>query len=187
MEKLRARDYRRMAKENCKGQGGKLALLTLLEGVLMDADLIIGGPVSLGDAEIQKALYEKKEWSIGTLFSKFNRFGVSFVVNLLANIFLCLWSMLFCIPGIIKMYSYSMIFFLMQDDETLTGKAAITASRKLMKGHKWELFCLELSYIGWIILSMFTFGILLFWVVPKMNQAFYCFYRHISGQDTVAE
>jgi uncharacterized membrane protein len=50
-----------------------------------------------------------------------------------------------------------------------------------MKGHKWDYFCLLLSYFGWIFLSVLTCGILFIWVLPRINQASYLFYLDITG------
>ena len=55
------------------------------------------------------------------------------------------------------------------------------ASMEMMKGNKWRLFCLELSFIGWCILSTLTFGILYFWVLPYMQSAMAAFYESIKN------
>ena len=52
----------------------------------------------------------------------------------------------------------------------------------MMKGHKGKLFLLDLSYIGWLILSCFTFGILLLWVQPKMEAAHAHFYQDLLAE-----
>jgi len=71
-------------------------------------------------------------------------------------IFLFLWSLL-VIPGIIKAYSYSQTAHILADDPSV--KDAITASREMMNGHKLELFFLQLSFIGWALLSVITLGL----------------------------
>lgn len=55
-----------------------------------------------------------------------------------------------------------------------------------MKGNKWKLFCLQFSFIGWILLSILTFGILFLWVIPAMEMSKIAFYKEISG-NTVFE
>ena len=88
---------------------------------------------------------------------------------LLKDIFLCLWSLLFVIPGIIKSYSYAMVSYILADNPSLGAREAITLSRKMMNGNKWRAFVLDLSFIGWIILSACTLGILgIFYVNPYM-------------------
>ncbi len=88
----------------------------------------------------------------------------------LKNLFIALWSLLFVIPGIIKLYSYRMVPYLLKEHPELTGKQAITISRRMMNGHKWRTFVLDLSFIGWLFLSALTLGILhIFYVGPYMQ------------------
>jgi uncharacterized membrane protein len=80
------------------------------------------------------------------------------------GIFLSLWTLLFIIPGIIKSYSYALSTFILVNEPSIDVVAAITKSRQLMDGKKMQLFMLDLSYVGWYILSLFTLGILTVWV-----------------------
>jgi len=116
------------------------------------------------------------------MFAGFNDFGDAFVLYLLQLIFTFLWILLLIIPGIIKSYAYSMSYYIRMDKK-LSPNECITESRRIMNGHKWELFCLRFSYIGWFILCALTLGILSLWVIPRFNQAHYEFYLHITGQD----
>lgn len=77
----------------------------------------------------------------------------------LKYIFSILWS-LTIIGGFIKYYSYSMVPYIVAENPNMSGTQAITLSRKMMKGHKFELFVVDLSLIGWDILDMFTLGLL---------------------------
>ena len=65
---------------------------------------------------------------------------------------------------------------------------AITRSKELMKGNKWRLFCMEISFIGWMILSVFTFGIGDLWLTPYRAAAHTAFYRELvpleKGEET---
>ena len=69
--------------------------------------------------------------------------------------------------------------FILADDPSLTANQAITRSRKLMDGHKWELFVLSLTFIGWEILGALCLGIGLLWVTPYKNAAYAAFYRQL--------
>ncbi len=86
------------------------------------------------------------------------------LLSFISNIFLGLWTLLFIIPGIVKSYSYALSSYLLVNDKTLGPVDAITKSRTLMNGKKMQLFMLDLGYLGWYILSLFTFGILSIWV-----------------------
>ncbi|MET1249710.1 DUF975 family protein [Sporolactobacillus sp. STCC-11] len=72
----------------------------------------------------------------------------------LMAILLCLWILLFIIPGIIKSFSYSQTYFILKDHPDYSASKAIKESKRLMKGHKWKLFLLGLSFIGWWLLSI---------------------------------
>ena len=98
----------------------------------------------------------------------------------LYTIFIFLWSLLFLIPGIIKAYAYSMTPYILKDNPELSANEAINLSCKMMKGHKFDLFLLHLSFIGWCILNVFTFGIGMLWLMPYMTTAQAAFYQDIK-------
>ena len=93
-----------------------------------------------------------------------------------------LWSLLFVIPGIIKGYSYSMAFYILAENPDMTAKEAITESREIMNGHKWELFVLGLSFILWAFAIVFTLGIAAIYVEPYMQLTIANFYHNIKRQ-----
>ena len=110
--------------------------------------------------------------SLGSLgFSFENRRYWNIVkTQLLKEVFLFLWSLLFVIPGLIKAYSYRLVPFILADDPDMKPNDAILLSRQLMNGNKWRTFVLDLSFILWDILSVFTFGFLgLLWVNPYIH------------------
>lgn len=105
---------------------------------------------------------------------------------LLRKVFVFLWSLLFIIPGIIMSYAYEMTPYILNDHPELGAKEAIDRSRTMMKGHKWELFVLDLSFIGWLILSILTLGIVgIFYVNPYYNSSHAAFYEALKAQTTI--
>ncbi len=85
----------------------------------------------------------------------------------LRDLFIWLWSLLFLIPGIIKSYQWRLVPYIMSEDPAMNYKDALAESTKLMQGNKWKTFVLDLSFIGWDILSLLTWGFLdLFFVAP---------------------
>lgn len=150
-------------------------------GLLALVTFIIGGTIQLGYSVYLLKQYHRQETSIGDLFSQFFRFGTGFAQQFLVNLYTFLWTLLFIVPGIIKIFSYAMTPFILADDPNLTANQAITRSRELMDGHKWELFVLNLTFIGWEILGALCFGIGLLWVTPYKNAAYAAFYRQIAG------
>ncbi len=88
--------------------------------------------------------------------------------------------MLLYIPGIIKSYSYAMTYYIAQDEPELSAEKCICKSMDMMKGHKMELFLLDLSFIGWILLCILTGGIALLWVEPYYLSARAAFYEELK-------
>lgn len=119
-------------------------------------------------------------------------FSDSYIRNVLSQflrkLYLALWSMLFGIPGVIKAYSYRLVPYILAEDPNLTANEAITMSRRLMKGHKLDAFVLDLSFIGWNILSALTFGILgIFFVKPYIHAAHAELYRTLRYPETIRQ
>lgn len=147
---------------------------------------ILGGTVRLGYATYLLKQYDRRAHnSVGELFGQFNRFGDGFCLAFLSGLYIFLWSLLFIIPGMISYFRYAMAPFIMAENPGMTASQAIDASIELMEGHKAELFFLELSFIGWGILNIFTLGIGSFWLNPYMNAAYAAFYRRISRPSVV--
>ncbi len=88
----------------------------------------------------------------------------------LKNLFIFLWALLFIVPGIVKAYSYRMVPYIIKEHPEISGTQAITLSRQMMNGHKWNTFVLDLSFLGWHLLSILTLGILeIFFVTPYIQ------------------
>ena len=99
----------------------------------------------------------------------------------LMYLFIVLWSFLFIIPGIIKAFSYSMTPYILEENPELSANEAIDRSRAMMKGHKFDLFWLFLSFIGWFFLSLLTLGIGGLWLGPYMQTATAAFYEDVKA------
>ena len=99
----------------------------------------------------------------------------------LMTVFIFLWSLLLIIPGIIKCFSYAMTPYILEEHPELSANEAIDHSRAMMKGHKFDLFWLILSFIGWLILSCFTFGLGFFWLIPYMQTSIASFYEDVKA------
>ncbi len=99
----------------------------------------------------------------------------------LRSLFIFLWSLLLIIPGIYKAYEYRMIPYLLADDPTMTKDRAFAESKRLMDGQKWNAFVLDLSFLGWNILSALTLGILgVFYVTPYQAQTNAALYEKLA-------
>lgn len=146
---------------------------------------IVGSFVSLGLIQYNLDMIDGKEVEFGQIFSKSSMLGKAVWLRLRMVIFTFLWTLLLIIPGIIKAYSYSMAGFIMTENPEMSAKEAMEVSMKMMDGNKWRLFCLEISFIGWMILSIFTLGVGLLWVVPYENAATAAFYDEISRKPII--
>lgn len=126
--------------------------------------------------------WEKKDFkdlieeSISPYKEDYLRWGWSV---LLMGLYVVLWSLLLVIPGIIKSYSYALVPYLLKDNKKLEYNDVITKSRKLMDGHKFDLFVLDLSFLGWAILACLTFGIGFLWFVPYLQTTRAAFYEDL--------
>ncbi len=101
---------------------------------------------------------------------------------LLMGILVFLWTLLLIIPGIIKIFSYSMTPFILDENPELSASEAIHRSRMMMKGHKFDLFWLYLSFIGWFFLCILTFGIGSLWLTPYVQTAEAAFYQEVKAE-----
>ena len=89
---------------------------------------------------------------------------------------------LLVIPGIVKSYSYYMMGYILTDHPEMGWKEAIAESKQMMYGHKMDLFVLHLSFLGWILLSCLTLGVLLIYTLPYMQQTEANFYRMLKEE-----
>lgn len=122
--------------------------------------------------------------SIYSLFISSSAVGTASLLLLIGGILLVVSS----IWSTILSYYYQLSYFIAIDNPDLTSKEAVLKSRELMTNNRWNLFKLQFSFIGWIILSAFTFGIGLLWVAPYMLFSIISFYESlISNGADVAE
>ena len=141
--------------------------------------IILGCVVELGLKNYFLKQYDGAEHRLGDLFSYFRHWGGAFCLRLLSGLYVALWTLLFIIPGIIKAFSYAMAPYIKAEHPEWSANECITLSRQLMKGHKFELFCLGLSFIGWDLLCIFTLGIGYFFLTPYKQAATAAFYRNL--------
>ncbi len=90
---------------------------------------------------------------LSALVSGFKSLQKCILLYIIKYIFIFLWTLLFIIPGIVAMYRYSAATFILIENPEMSPMEALRASSELMKGHKGERFVLDLSFLGWSILS----------------------------------
>ena len=119
----------------------------------------------------------------GNLLDGFGMLGRIILLNILEYIFIVLWSMLFVIPGIIASYRYRMALYLLLDHPEMSAMQCIRESKRMMKGHKWELFVMDLSFLGWqLIAGIPVVGyIVQVWTTPYVGMSYALYYEALRG------
>ncbi len=111
-------------------------------------------------------------------------FGYDFLIVSLLSLLFCL---AFSILPIIAQYRYAMSDYIMAENPNVTVSGALRESAAMMRGNKWRLFCLQLSFIGWDILCAIPCGLGFLWLFPYQFQAEAAFYHEISGREAIRE
>lgn len=122
--------------------------------------------------------------SIVTIFLCLLGFGYDFFIVSLLSFLFCL---AFSVLPIIAQYRYAMSDYIMAENPNVTVSGALRESAAMMRGNKWRLFCLQLSFIGWDILCAIPCGIGFLWLLPYQFQAEAAFYHEISGREAIRE
>jgi len=113
---------------------------------------LVSGPLLLGYTIFLIAIFRRQPSNPSEVFYGFEKFGKSFGLYFMMNLFIMLWMLLFIVPGIIASLRYAMAFYIMADKPEIGVMDAIAESKRMMNGNKWKYFCLQISFIGWFCL-----------------------------------
>lgn len=156
-------------------------LSLLLQALAMAVFLIyyafLAGPLEVGKCKyFINARHGNADFM--TLFSSFSNKGYQSTVKVMffRELYITLWSLLFVVPGIIKGLEYVLVPYLLAENPHFSKERAFEISKRTMMGEKMDFFVLELSFIGWRLLSLLTCGIGLFFLIPYENATFAEFY-----------
>ena len=127
------------------------------------------------------AIRRGKQMPTTTLFDGFSIAGKVILLQIVMGIFVFLWSLLLVIPGIIATYRYRFAMYNLVENPDLGILEAINLSKAQTYGYKWQLFVLDLSFLGWWILSGFTMGLLCIWLYPYYHLTDIAFYDTICA------
>jgi len=185
-----AATYKDRAVASLAGKWGKAAILTLIYMVLMWVAYVASAgivailllPLEWGYSLFFLRVARKQSADYGTLFDGFKDYLRIFLTMLLKCVYTWLWMLLLIVPGIVKSYSYAMTSFVLADDPNIKYDAAIEESMRLMDGHKMELFLIDLSMIGWLILCIFTCGIGYLFLSPYVFTTHAHFYEELKAE-----
>ena len=142
--------------------------------------LIIAGPIAIGQCKLFINLSNNENPKFSDVWFGFGNILKALGVTLLIGIAVSIGTIFFIIPGIIISFMYSQVYYIMAEHPEMSVIESLKESSKIMKGHKMELFILELSFIGWIILTTITFGIAGLYVLPYYSATLSNFYLTIK-------
>ncbi|MDF2567006.1 MAG: hypothetical protein K0R90_462 [Oscillospiraceae bacterium] len=134
------------------GIGFSVVMLAL--AVAIAFYVFVGGPIEVGSARFF-SLNSKRPAIFKTLFSGFNsnEYLKNVKTMFLKTLYVFLWSLLLIVPGIIKYYEYKMVRYIIAENPNIETNRALEISRRMTYGEKWEMFVLDLSFIGWYLLG----------------------------------
>ena len=166
------------AKAQIKGNLGTIFVIVLLIGLLCCIPLfgfILAPGLSISLCMIYLNLTKGQSPEVGHMFSGTKVLGKAWWLQILTAFFVFLWSLLLFIPGIVKSYAYSMAPYVLADNPTFTAREALRESKRITQGHKGQLFILELSFFGWMLLACIPIVgtiVMLVYIIPYMSATY---------------
>lgn len=149
-------------------------IATVVILIILVAKVFVGNLLKMGGYRFF-ILNQTAQPGIGTLLDGF-RSGhyVNIVLTMfLRDLFTALWSLLLVVPGIVKHYEYLMVPYIIAENPAMDYKEAFQISKQMMDGEKMEAFIMDLSFLGWYLLSAVTCGLLaIFYVNPYVQASF---------------
>ena len=149
-------------------------IATVVILIVLVAKVFVGNLLKMGGYRFF-ILNQTAQPGIGTLLDGF-RSGhyVNIVLTMfLRDLFTALWSLLLVVPGIVKHYEYLMVPYIIAENPAMDYKEAFQISKQMMDGEKMEAFIMDLSFLGWYLLSAVTCGLLaIFYVNPYVQASF---------------
>lgn len=145
-------------------------LVIILLAASLALSVLVSSPIQVG----QKRYFMEGRLGrapFSTLFSAFGNPAYWNVVMamLLKSLHIFLWSLLFVIPGIYKAYQYRMVEYLLAENPYLPAERALELSREMTNGEKFNIFLLDLSFLGWELLGAMLLGLGGYFVLPYIE------------------
>ena len=145
-------------------------VLFMMAGILLK--VFVGNVLTVGGMRFFIENRTKKA-RMGTILHPFRsgHYGNVVLILFLRDLYTALWSLLLIIPGVIKSYEYLMVPYILAENPGMDRREAFLISRRMMDGEKWDTFVLDLSFLGWLLLSVCTCGILSIFFVNPYREA----------------
>ena len=145
----------------------------------------VGGVVRLGHISYNLALLDRRRLRYSILTSHLDLWWKMVCARMAVLFLTVMGTLFFVVPGVFIHYSCALTPYILEQKPDYTISQAIMASFRIMAGHRWQLFALRFSFLGWNILSMLTLGIGFVFVIPYKSLAETVFYNEISGRADV--
>lgn len=147
---------------------GEESFITFLVSLIVELLLV---PLSIGLNAYMIGFVKNDELNRDTLFASYEDTYKIIGTTILMSFLIMIGMICFIIPGIYLAFSYALVPYLLVTHRELSITETLELSRKMMNGHKLDYFVLNFSFIGWMLLVPFTFGIILVWLYPYMLTA----------------
>ncbi len=187
---INRKELKAAARAQIKGNVGTFFGLSLVLGIILSVSaitfvgpFILLGPLYLGLSMFSIEVVRTSNGKFETGFKGFKQFGTAFIASLLMTLFTSLWALIFIFPAFIAIFRYSMTFYIIADNPSISGSEAIKKSKEMMKGYKWELFVLLFSFFWWYALGVITFGLAYIYVIPYVEATVVNFYEKIKPEN----
>ncbi len=159
-----------------------LIVFAIIFAAILALDIFLINPFSVGGKRFMVKSVEDVAQVKEIAFSFDHSYKNIVKVMFRTDLSIFLWSLLLIVPGIIKMYEYYMVPYILTENPDMDHKAAMQMSRDMMEGNKWKTFVLGLSFILWHMLGALTFGIAeVLYVQPYRNLTFAALYCQLRN------
>lgn len=149
--------------------------------ILSTSISLLTAPLSVGLLKYYLSYVRGRDYSLKDLFRYYGTkviyiWGVSLLSTLIVSLYFCL----LIIPGLIALISYSMVNYIIAEDEEIKVYEVLNKSRTMMRGYKLDYFLFNFSFIGWYILGIFTFGLAYLYVIPYVQLSNTLYYEELK-------
>lgn len=142
----------------------------------------VGGTARFGFIDFNLALLDRREASPAMVVRHLGQMWRAVYMKL--ALFSCEFflTLLFVVPGVIAIHSYAMVPYILEEKPEYSVGKAMRMSKKIMRGNRWQLFCLRVSFLGWYLLGILSLGLGFFYMLPYLHASEAVFYNEISGR-----
>ena len=161
-----------------------IVFVIIVVAIAITIDILLINPLYVG---IQRFMLKSVDGSgnvseLGYTFDHNYKNGIK--TTFFRDLHVFLWALLFLIPGICKKYQYYLVDYILAENPDMPYQEVLALSKKMMDGHKWNTFILDISFILWHMLAGLTCGVLeIFYVIPYLQLTRASLYRKLQANE----